>query len=89
MPQQTIHTAIGDVEIKVTKVMVEDRSGSKICFNSSLLLPYLNDAKNIKELPQWVYLRGMFALIFTNPFGIIVENTYFMSNCHSTIRILK
>ena len=39
LPERTIQTGIGDVEIKVPKV--RDRSGSGICFNSSLLPPYL------------------------------------------------
>ncbi|MGL4735262.1 MAG: transposase, partial [Enterovibrio sp.] len=39
LPERTIQTGIGDVEIKVPKV--RDRSGSGIHFNSSLLPPYL------------------------------------------------
>ncbi|MGL5334796.1 MAG: transposase, partial [Enterovibrio sp.] len=35
LPKRSIQTGIGDIEIKVPKV--RDRSGSGICFNSSLL----------------------------------------------------
>lgn len=39
LPERTIQTGIGDVEIKVPKV--RDRSGSGINFTSALLPPYL------------------------------------------------
>ena len=48
LPERTIQTGIGEVEIKIPKV--RDRSGSGIKFNSSLLPPYLKRAKNINEL---------------------------------------
>lgn len=57
LPERTIQTGIGDVEIKVPEV--RDRSGSGICFNSSLLPPYLERSSNIKELLPWLYLRGI------------------------------
>lgn len=57
LPSRTIQTGIGDVEIKVPKV--RDRSGSGICFNSTLLPPYLKRAKNVEELLPWLYLRGI------------------------------
>ena len=37
---------------------VRDRSGSGICFNSSLLPPYLKRSSSIEELLPWLYLRG-------------------------------
>ena len=57
LPERTIQTGIGDVEIKVPKV--RDRSGSGICFNSSLLPPYLKRSGSIEELLPWLYLRGI------------------------------
>ena len=57
LPQRTIQTGIGDVEIKVPKV--RDRSGSGIRFNSSLLPPYLKRAESIEELLPWLYLKGI------------------------------
>lgn len=55
LPERTIQTGIGDVEIKVPKV--RDRSGSGICFNSSLLPPNLKRSGSIEELLPWLYLR--------------------------------
>lgn len=57
LPERTIQTGIGDVEVKVPKV--RDRSGSGVCFNSSLLPPYLKRAKSIEELLPWLYLKGI------------------------------
>ena len=57
LPERTIQTGIGDVEIKVPKV--RDRSSSGICFNSSLLPPYLKRSSSIEELLPWLYLRGI------------------------------
>lgn len=57
LPERTIQTGVGDVEIKVPKV--RDRSGSGIRFNSALLPPYLKRAKSIEELLPWLYLKGV------------------------------
>ena len=57
LPERTIQTGLGDVEVKVPKV--RDRSGSGIRFNSTLLPPYLKRAKSIEELLPWLYLKGI------------------------------
>ena len=44
LPERIIQTGIGDVEVKIPKV--RDRSNSGICFNSSLIPPYLKRAKS-------------------------------------------
>lgn len=57
LPERTIQTGIGDVEVKVPKV--RDRSGSGIVFNSNLLPPYLKRARSVEELLPWLYLKGI------------------------------
>ncbi len=57
LPERTIQTGIGDVEIKVPKI--RDRSGSGIHFTSQLLPPYLRRTKSIEELIPWLYLKGL------------------------------
>lgn len=57
LPERTVQTGIGDVEIKVPKV--RDRSGSGIRFNSTLLPPYLKRARSVEELLPWLYLKGV------------------------------
>lgn len=57
LPERTVQTGIGDIEVKVPKV--RDRSGSGIRFNSSLLPPYLKRARSVEELLPWLYLKGV------------------------------
>ena len=57
LPERTIQTGVGDVEIKVPKV--RDRSEQGIKFNSSLLPPYLKRTKSMEELIPWLYLKGI------------------------------
>ena len=57
LPERSIQTGIGDVDIKVPKV--RDRSGSGIRFTSALLPPYLKRARSVEELLPWLYLKGI------------------------------
>jgi transposase-like protein len=57
LPAREIQTGIGAVKVKVPKV--RDRSGSGICFHSSLLPPYLRRTKSMEELLPWLYLKGL------------------------------
>ena len=57
LPERSIQTGLGDIEVQVPKV--RDRSGSGIKFNSSLVPPYLKRAQNIEEFLPWLYLRGI------------------------------
>lgn len=57
LPERTIQTGIGEVEVKVPKV--RDRTGSGIQFTSHLLPPYLRRTKSIEELIPWLYLKGL------------------------------
>ena len=57
LPERSIQTGIGDVDIKVPKV--RDRSCSGIRFTSALLPPYLKRARSVEELLPWLYLKGI------------------------------
>ena len=57
LPERTVQTGIGNVDIKVPKV--RDRSGSGVRFNSALLPPYLKRARSVEELLPWLYLKGV------------------------------
>ena len=63
LPERTIQTGLGGIDVKVPKV--RDRSGSGIKFNSSLIPPYLKRTKNIEEFLPWLYLRGVSTGDFT------------------------
>jgi transposase-like protein len=57
LPERSIMTGVGAVEVQVPKV--RDRSGSGIKFNSLLLPPYLKRAKSVEEVLPWLYLKGV------------------------------
>ncbi len=57
LPERTIVTGVGEVEIQVPKV--RDRTSSGIKFNSSLLPPYLKRAQSVEEVLPWLYLKGV------------------------------
>jgi len=57
LPERTITTGVGEVEIQVPQV--RDRSGSGLKFNSILLPPYLKRASSVEELLPWLYLKGV------------------------------
>lgn len=63
LPERSIQTGLGDIEVKVPKV--RDRSGSGIKYNSSLVPPYLKRTRNIEEFLPWLYLRGISTGDFT------------------------
>ncbi len=57
LPERTVQTGIGAVEVRVPKV--RDRSGGGATFRSSLLPPYLKRARSVEELIPWLYLKGI------------------------------
>ena len=57
LPERTVQTSIGNVEVKVPKV--RDRSGSGIRSNSNLLPPYVKRVRSVEELLPWLYLKGI------------------------------
>ena len=57
LPERTVQTGIGEVEVRVPKV--RDRSGGGACFRSSLLPPYLQRSRSVEELIPWLYLKGV------------------------------
>jgi transposase-like protein len=57
LPERTVQTGIGEVEVRVPKV--HDRSGGGACFRSSLLPPYLERSRSVEELIPWLYLEGV------------------------------
>ena len=57
LPERTIQTGLGDIEVKVPKV--RDRTGHGIKFNSSLVPPYLKRSQSVEEFLPWLYLRGI------------------------------
>ena len=57
LPERTIQTGLGDIDVKVPKV--RDRTDNGIKFNSSLVPPYLKRSQSVEEFLPWLYLRGI------------------------------
>jgi putative transposase len=57
LPERTITTGVGEVEIQLPKV--RDRTGQGIKFNSALLPPYLKRSVSVEEVLPWLYLKGI------------------------------
>ena len=57
LPERTIQTGLGQLEIKVPKT--RDRSGKGYHFTSALLPPYLKRTKSMEEFIPWLYLKGI------------------------------
>lgn len=57
LPERTVVTGVGAVEVQVPKV--RDRSGSGIKFNSVLLPPYLKRSQSVEDVLPWLYLKGV------------------------------
>lgn len=56
LPQRTIQTGLGDIEVKAPRV--RDRA-KQIQFSSVILPPYLRRTRSIEELLPWLYLKGI------------------------------
>ena len=55
LPERTLQTGVGDVEVQIPKV--RDRSSSGVKFNSSLIPPYLKRTKSVETLLPLLYLQ--------------------------------
>ena len=57
LPERTIQTGIGDVEVKIPKV--RDRKGLGRKFTSNLIPPFLKRSNSISEMLPALYLKGI------------------------------
>ena len=58
LPERSITTAIGDVEVEVPRIRSRDGNGS-INFSSKLIPPYLRRSKSIDAWVAYAYLKGI------------------------------
>ena len=58
LPERSVTTAIGDVEVEVPRIRSRDGNGS-INFSSKLIPPYLRRSKSIDALAAYAYLKGI------------------------------
>ncbi len=57
LPERTLQTSIGDVEVQLPKV--RDCSGNGVKFNSNFIPPYLKRTKSVATLLPLLYLKGI------------------------------
>jgi transposase-like protein len=57
LPERTIQTGLGDIDVQVPKI--RDKSKQGIKFNSLLIPPYLKRTESIEELLPVLYLKGI------------------------------
>jgi len=59
MPERTILTGLGPVEVQQPRVHDRRPPGQREKFCSQILPPYLRKTKSIEELIPWLYLKGI------------------------------
>src|SRR5262249_9292021 len=59
LPQRTILTGIGPVEVKQPRVQDRRPPQQREKFTSALLPPYFRKTKSIEEVIPWLYLKGI------------------------------
>jgi len=59
LPERTITTGIGQVEVKQPRVRDRRPATEREQFSSAILPPYLRKTKSVEELIPWLYLKGV------------------------------
>jgi putative transposase len=59
LPERTITTGLGPIEVKQPRVHDRRPGADKEKFTSAILPPYLRKTKSIEELIPWLYLKGV------------------------------
>jgi transposase-like protein len=59
LPQRTILTGIGPVEVQQPRVQDRRPREQREKFSSAILPPYLRKTKSLEELIPWLYLKGI------------------------------
>ena len=59
LPERTITTGIGEVQVRQPRVRDRRPDGEKEKFTSKILPPYLRKTKSIEDLIPWLYLKGV------------------------------
>ena len=59
LPQRTIQTSIGGIEVRQPRVHDRRPAGEREKFTPAVLPPYLRRTKSLEELIPWLYLKGV------------------------------
>jgi putative transposase len=72
LPERTIITGVGAVEIKQPRVSDRRPVEEREKFTSAILPPYLRKTKSIEELIPWLYLKGVSTGDFTEALAALL-----------------
>jgi transposase-like protein len=72
LPQRTLVTGVGPVEVKQPRVLDRRSAGEAEPFSSKILPPYLRKTKSIEELIPWLYLKGISTGDFSEALAALV-----------------
>jgi putative transposase len=72
LPQRTIMTGVGAVEVKQPRVLDRRPAEQAEPFSSKILPPYLRKTKSIEELIPWLYLKGISTGDFSEALAALV-----------------
>jgi transposase-like protein len=59
LPERTIRTGIGPVEVRQPRVRDRRPAGERAGFTSAILPPYLRKTRSLEGLIPWLYLKGV------------------------------
>jgi putative transposase len=59
LPERTILTGVGPVELKRPRVRDRRPVGQREAFSSAILPPYLRKTRSLEDLIRWLYLKGV------------------------------
>jgi transposase-like protein len=59
LPERTVQTGIGAVEVQMPRVHDRGKGGKKLFFSSNILPKYLRRTASLEELLPWLYLKGV------------------------------
>src|SRR3954468_14957756 len=72
LPERTIQTGIGDIEVQQPRVHDRRPVGQRETFTPAVLPPYLRRTKSLEELIPWLYLKGVSTGDFSEALGAIL-----------------
>ena len=72
LPQRTILSGVGPVEVRQPRVRDRRPAGEGEKFTSSILPPYLRKTKSLEELIPWLYLKGVSTGDFSEALGALL-----------------
>jgi transposase-like protein len=72
LPQRTITSGIGSIEVRQPRVHDRRPEAEREKFSSAILPPYLRKTKSIEELIPWLYLKGVSSGDFSEALAALV-----------------